>query len=129
MTFQKRIMHSPHLGMLVQKLSYAQSVLVLPLYPDGERLHTAQEEPGSVRIHGSAQRSAGFMNLLDQIPPSGDYAADQIGMPAKILGAGVHHQINAKLQRTLINRSGKCAVNQGDEIASLRQCRRLPQVN
>src|SRR5437660_499149 len=120
MTFDKRIMHFPHLGMLCQKLSYAQSVLILPLHPDCECLHAAQKKPGGMRIHGSTQRGTGFMNLLDQIPPSCDDAADQIGMSAKILSTGVHHQINPKFQWPLINRSGKRAINQGDEIASLR---------
>ena len=104
-------MHSPHLGMLGQKLSYAQSVLILPLHSERERLHSAKKKPGGMRIHSSTQRGAGFMNFLDQVPPSGDDAANQIGMPAEILGARMHHQINAKLQRPLIDRCGKRTVN------------------
>ena len=112
MAFDEGIVHAPHLGVLRQKLCDAQGVVILPLHSHRQRLDAAQQQPGGVRIHGAAQRGAGFVDLLDQVLAAGDDAADQVGVSGEIFGAGVHDQVNAEIRRALVDGRGKRAVDE-----------------
>ena len=69
------------------------------------------------------------MNPVDQILTAGDNTRDEIGVPAKILRPGMHDEINAKFDGTLINRRGESAVDHADEAVLLRQSGGLMQIN
>ena len=45
----------------------------------------------------------------------GDDSADDVSVPAEILGAGIHDKINSILHRAAVDGSGESAVNQRDE--------------
>ncbi len=122
-------MHARHLGVLRQKLRDPQSVVILPLHPHRQRLDAAQQQPCGVGIHHPAQGGASFVDLLDQVLPSGNDAADQVGVSGEIFGAGVHHQVNAEVRRALVDGRGKSAVNEGHEVVLPGERSHFVQVN
>ena len=69
------------------------------------------------------------MNLLNQIAGASQEPADQVGVPTKILGAGMHHQINAEVRGPLINGRSERAVNHCHEIVLFCQRRHLMQIH
>src|SRR5437763_15667495 len=68
-----------------------------------------------MRIHGSTESGAGVVDLVNQIAAACSDAADDVGMSAEILCAGVQNEINPEFSRTLIDRRCKCTVNHADE--------------
>src|SRR5690348_3920364 len=76
MSLKERVMHPPYFRVTREKLRDAQRVVVLPLHSYGKRLDAAQQQPGSMWIHISAKRGAGFANLVNQIAAAGNYASN-----------------------------------------------------
>ena len=111
--------------MSLQELGYSQGIVVLPMHPDRQRLDAAQQQPGRVRIHVAAERSAGGVNRVDQVSASGDDSTNQVGVSAEILGARVHDEVDAKLRGPAIDGRGEGAVDQRGDPVLLRYSRNL----
>ena len=128
---EARIEHRLDSGVAREVLGDGHSAGALVAHAHVQSAYAAQQQRRLERTNNAAQHAAQPCRALEVRILAGEdeRAGHHIGMAVEVLGAGMHDQINPKFQRPLINRRGKCAVNQGDEIASLRQCRRLPQVN
>ena len=80
-------------------------------------------------IHGSAERSARVVDLINQVTPSGSDAADQIRMSAKVFRARMQNQINTEFRRPLIDRCCEGAINESNDLTLFRNCHGFAQVN
>ncbi len=69
------------------------------------------------------------MNLVDQVTSSGSGAANQVGMSAEVLCAGVQHDIDAEFCRTLVDRRSESAVDQRYELMLPGKRNQLWQIN
>src|SRR5436305_6817300 len=79
-------------------------VRVLAVLPHayGERLDTAQHEPAVERAGHRAERLLPELQALrDRRVVRRGEAPDDVGVPAEVLGGGVHDDVGAELERPL----------------------------
>src|SRR5207253_5894938 len=108
------IVHSLDALVVREKLGDATRVASLRAYAPGQRSNTAQREPAlEGRRHGATP-------LLDStrlgeervfLVARDERAAEDVAVPAEILGGRVHNDIGAEIERTLKHRSGPGVVD------------------
>ena len=82
-----------------------------------------------MRIHDTSKCGAGLANFVDEIATTRGGPADQVGVSAQVLRAGVQHDIDSELRRARVDRSGKRAVNQRGQPVLTCERRRLTKVD
>ncbi len=129
MALQKRVMHAPDFCMLPQEVCHAQCILVLSRHPNCQRLEPANQHPRGMRVHAVAKGRARLPNLIHEFLPPAHHAAGQVRVPAQILRAGVHDQVDAVLRRALVNRCAEGTVDHAEQLVLPGQGRGLLHIN
>ena len=94
-SLEEWVIHATNSGVRFEELRYPQCVLILPMDTHCKRLDAAQQQPGGVRVHVAPERGARCVDRLHKVPPAGNDSADNIRVPAEVLGAGMHDEVDA----------------------------------
>src|ERR1700736_5859418 len=98
--------------MVFKKAGKGQRVFVVPLYAQRQCPQAAEDQPSVERGHSSTENNVCIPYLLNQGFTADQRAGDEIAMAAEIFGRAMRNHIDAKVQRTLIQRRGKGIVDQ-----------------
>ena len=86
-------------------------------HPERERLGAAEDEKAVHRAQNGARRVLNELEPLDVLVSRGDdHATDRIAVAIKVLRRAVHHEIRAKLERTLQARAGEGVVYRDHDV-------------
>jgi hypothetical protein len=89
----------------------------VPLDAQSQGLEPAQQEISIMGACGPAQHTTAIFDLGNQFPWAHHRAGQQIVVAAQVLGGAVDDQVHAELKRPLVDRCGKGAVHNQDQIA------------
>src|SRR5438128_9304063 len=92
-TLHEWVVHTSDPTMPGQELRDPERIFVLPLHSHRQCFSSAQQQKRGMWIHAATERGSALVDGLNQVAPARNDSADQIGMPAQILGSRVHHQI------------------------------------
>jgi len=87
----------------LEPLRDAQGARVLSADPQGERLHTADEQVGAHGVEGGARYLAVVVDLLHEIGGAADRPAEHVGVAAEVLGRAVQGDVGAQGQGVLVD--------------------------
>ena len=124
---QARVEHlGDTVGCAVQELDHPLGVVAVPVHPDAERLEAAQHQPGVERARPPRpSRSGGRRAPRPSSRVAHDQrAADDVGVPAEVLGRRVHDDVGAERERLLQVGRGEGVVD--DEQRAGARGRRRP---
>mmetsp|Transcript_19552 Transcript_19552/g.34877 ORF Transcript_19552/g.34877 Transcript_19552/m.34877 type:complete len:348 (-) Transcript_19552:183-1226(-) len=111
MRLEAGVVHASNLGVRLQRTGEPESVFVASLHAEVQRLEAAQDEVGSMRVHGATQHVVHRTNRVDGLLFARDAAGQHIVVPCHILGGRVDDQIGTQRQSLLVNGCGKGGVD------------------
>ena len=82
-----------------------------------------------MRVHAAAQCGSRFVDSVDQVPATRNYAAHQVRMSTEIFCSRMHDQVDAKFHGPLIDRCTEGPVNDGDQVVLFRERRHFFQIH
>ena len=104
---QARIVDALDLRMRGEKRGEAHGVLVLARDAQRQRLDAADQQVGGERIGDRAGDALQIADGADQVGAAEDGAGEQVVVAAEVLGGGVDDEIDAELDRTLVDRASR----------------------
>ena len=128
MAFEERVIDALNPGVFFKVPGDGQGGFVLFGDPQGEGLHAAQQQVAAVRIDGSAH---GFMQVADfvhKFRAAEDGACEDVVMAGEVFGAALQDQVDAELQRPLVEGRRKGAVDKGQDIVTFGDFFKLDKV-
>ncbi|MET3800160.1 hypothetical protein ABID70_000115 [Clavibacter michiganensis] len=109
---EARVVHGRDVGVLLQERGDLLGVRGVALDADGEGLDPARGEP---RVHGAGDGADGELEEADllgeRVVVEDHGAAEHVGVPAEVLGRGVHDDVGAERERLLEVRRGEGVVD------------------
>jgi hypothetical protein len=122
---QAGIEHPPHLRVGLEHARYLEGVVAVALHAHRQRLEPAQREEA---VEGTGDAAHRVLQEAEPLAQGGvvahhRHAADHVGVTVQVLGGGVHHDIEAVVERALHPRAREGVVGPGEHAAAARERR------
>ncbi len=108
---QPGVIHAFDLRLLLQEPGESSRVAVVARDAEGQRLHTASQQPGLERMRDHPIDDERLPEGLDALAVTHHQARRHIAVPAEVLRSAVNDQIDAVLERPLIDGSSEGVVH------------------
>ena len=96
MTSKPRVQHGSNLRVRVQQLSHSLRVCAVPIHAQIQGFQSADCQEGVKRAGDRTRAALQKLDFLIQLSiVAHHHASDNIGMPAQVLGGGMHHHVRA----------------------------------
>src|SRR6266436_2809831 len=110
---ETRVVHRRDARVAGEELGHRLRVRVLALHAQREGLEPAHEQVGREGIEHRAGDALQPPDRADQLGRSEHRAGEQVVVAAQVLGGGVHHHVDAPLERALVVRRREGGVDDG----------------
>src|SRR5688572_3238013 len=126
------VVHALDLRMLLQKPRDREGIGAMPLHSQCKRLDATQDQKAIKGAGNVAERVLHEAQPIGQLAVANDHCAtERVGVPIQELGYGMHHDIDAVIERALAVWRGECVVadcEQATPLGYLRDRREVRQL-